>query len=207
VTRVEDYQFVMQRGTVVQYTPCPILTILCAGTVVQPRGLDDVAEWTDVQHAMKVLGMTQEQVSDVYTVVGAVMWLGNIRFQEVVDAVDGDAEIAPSGGAEDGGGGGEAEGGEGAEGGGEGGSKLDGAEYADLHRTCALLQVARGALELALCTRNMKVLCAVPIHSCTHTPMHPHTHAPMHPCTHAPMHPCTHPPTHALCTMHYALCR
>jgi hypothetical protein len=109
-------------------------------------------------------------VNDVYTVVGAVMWLGNVRFQEQADAVDGDAEIAPSGGAADSGADGGCSGDEEERAAGAGGNadgsestetkateKLAGREYSDLHRCCKLLQVERSALEQALCTRNMKV--------------------------------------------------
>lgn len=53
-------------------------------------GIDDVAEMKDTLNAMKVIGMSQAEIDDVFRMLAAILWIGNISFRE---DKDGNAEI------------------------------------------------------------------------------------------------------------------
>lgn len=45
-------------------------------------GIDDLAEFEDTLNAMKVIGLTQAEQDDIFRVLSAVLWTGNIVFRE-----------------------------------------------------------------------------------------------------------------------------
>lgn len=45
-------------------------------------GIDDVAEFQDTLNAMKVIGLTQAEQDEIFRMLAAVLWIGNIQFRE-----------------------------------------------------------------------------------------------------------------------------
>lgn len=45
-------------------------------------GIDDVAEFQDTINAMKVIGLTQAEQDEIFRMLAAILWIGNIQFQE-----------------------------------------------------------------------------------------------------------------------------
>ncbi|KAI9828899.1 MAG: class II myosin [Phylliscum demangeonii] len=45
-------------------------------------GMDDVADFKDTLNAMKVIGLAQAEQDDIFRMLSAVLWLGNVQFQE-----------------------------------------------------------------------------------------------------------------------------
>lgn len=54
-------------------------------------GIDDVAEFRDTLNAMKVIGLSQAEQDDVFRMLAAILWAGNIHF---VEGDDGYAKAA-----------------------------------------------------------------------------------------------------------------
>jgi len=54
-------------------------------------GIDDVAEFNDTVNAMNVIGLTQAEQDDVFRMLAAILWAGNIHF---VEGDDGYAAVA-----------------------------------------------------------------------------------------------------------------
>lgn len=45
-------------------------------------GIDDLAEFQDTINAMKVIGLSQAEQDEIFRMLAAVLWIGNIQFQE-----------------------------------------------------------------------------------------------------------------------------
>ncbi|KAJ6172513.1 Myosin-1 [Penicillium chermesinum] len=45
-------------------------------------GVDDVAEFQDTLNAMRVIGMTEPEQDNVFRMLAAILWIGNIQFSE-----------------------------------------------------------------------------------------------------------------------------
>lgn len=45
-------------------------------------GIDDVAEFQDTLNAMKIIGLSQSEQDEIFRMLAAILWIGNIRFQE-----------------------------------------------------------------------------------------------------------------------------
>ncbi|SPO02159.1 probable myosin I heavy chain [Cephalotrichum gorgonifer] len=45
-------------------------------------GIDDVAEFQDTLNAMKVIGLSQAEQDEIFRMLAAVLWVGNIQFRE-----------------------------------------------------------------------------------------------------------------------------
>ncbi|KAG9506930.1 class II myosin [Fusarium musae] len=45
-------------------------------------GIDDLAEFQDTLNAMKVIGLTQAEQDEIFRMLAAILWVGNIQFQE-----------------------------------------------------------------------------------------------------------------------------
>ncbi|EMT64439.1 Myosin-1 [Fusarium odoratissimum] len=45
-------------------------------------GIDDLAEFQDTLNAMKVIGLTQAEQDEIFRMLAAILWIGNIQFQE-----------------------------------------------------------------------------------------------------------------------------
>lgn len=45
-------------------------------------GIDDVADLKDTTDAMKVIGMTKAEQDDIFRMLAAILWIGNVSFQE-----------------------------------------------------------------------------------------------------------------------------
>ncbi|KAM0329158.1 hypothetical protein ACHAQA_004454 [Verticillium albo-atrum] len=45
-------------------------------------GIDDLAEYQDTLNAMKVIGLNQAEQDEIFRMLAAVLWTGNIQFQE-----------------------------------------------------------------------------------------------------------------------------
>ncbi|KAH7133438.1 P-loop containing nucleoside triphosphate hydrolase protein [Dactylonectria estremocensis] len=45
-------------------------------------GIDDVAEFQDTLNAMKIIGLTQPEQDQIFRMLAAILWIGNIQFQE-----------------------------------------------------------------------------------------------------------------------------
>nr|POF19951.1 myosin-1 [Quercus suber] len=45
-------------------------------------GIDDVAEFKDTLNAMKVIGMSQPEQDDIFRMLAAILWIGNVSFAE-----------------------------------------------------------------------------------------------------------------------------
>ena len=46
------------------------------------EGIDDHADFTDTLHAMSTIGLSQQEVDDIFKVLAVVLWLGNVQFVE-----------------------------------------------------------------------------------------------------------------------------
>ncbi|TVY90443.1 Myosin [Lachnellula willkommii] len=45
-------------------------------------GIDDLAEWRDTLNAMKVIGLTQAEQDEIFRMLSAILWTGNLQFRE-----------------------------------------------------------------------------------------------------------------------------
>ncbi|KAI9171867.1 Myosin-1 [Paramyrothecium foliicola] len=45
-------------------------------------GIDDLAEFQDTLNAMKIIGLSQPEQDQIFRMLAAVLWIGNIQFQE-----------------------------------------------------------------------------------------------------------------------------
>lgn len=54
-------------------------------------GIDDLAEFQDTLNAMKIIGLSQQEQDEIFRVLAAVLWTGNIHF---VEDKDGNAAVA-----------------------------------------------------------------------------------------------------------------
>ncbi|RSL52771.1 Myosin-1 [Fusarium duplospermum] len=45
-------------------------------------GIDDLAEFQDTLNAMKIIGLTQPEQDEIFRMLAAILWIGNIQFQE-----------------------------------------------------------------------------------------------------------------------------
>ncbi|KEY64244.1 hypothetical protein S7711_09037 [Stachybotrys chartarum IBT 7711] len=45
-------------------------------------GIDDIAEFQDTLNAMKIIGLSQPEQDEIFRMLAAVLWIGNIQFQE-----------------------------------------------------------------------------------------------------------------------------
>jgi myosin-1 len=55
------------------------------------QGIDDVADFKDTTNAMKVIGMTQAEQDEIFRMLAAILWIGNISYRE---NDEGNAEVA-----------------------------------------------------------------------------------------------------------------
>ncbi|KAG5928463.1 class II myosin [Claviceps africana] len=46
------------------------------------EGIDDVAEFQDTLNAMKIIGLSQAEQDEIFRMLAATLWIGNIQFQE-----------------------------------------------------------------------------------------------------------------------------
>ncbi len=46
------------------------------------QGIDDVAEFKDTLDAMKIIGLLQSEQDDIFRMLAAILWLGNVTFAE-----------------------------------------------------------------------------------------------------------------------------
>jgi len=46
------------------------------------QGIDDVAEFKDTLNAMKIIGLSQSEQDDIFRMLAAILWLGNVTFAE-----------------------------------------------------------------------------------------------------------------------------
>ncbi|CAM1510133.1 Fc.00g004680.m01.CDS01 [Cosmosporella sp. VM-42] len=45
-------------------------------------GIDDLAEFQDTINAMKIIGLSQAEQDEIFRMLAAILWIGNIQFQE-----------------------------------------------------------------------------------------------------------------------------
>jgi myosin-1 len=55
------------------------------------QGIDDIADFKETTNAMKVIGMAQEEQDEIFRMLAAVLWIGNISYRE---NDEGNAEVA-----------------------------------------------------------------------------------------------------------------
>ena len=55
------------------------------------QGIDDIADFKETTNAMKVIGMAQEEQDEIFRMLAAVLWIGNISYKE---NDEGNAEVA-----------------------------------------------------------------------------------------------------------------
>lgn len=46
------------------------------------EGIDDLAEFQDTLNAMKIIGLRQDEQDEIFRMLAAVLWIGNIQFKE-----------------------------------------------------------------------------------------------------------------------------
>ena len=64
-------------------------------------GVDDAASYRELKAALLGVGESEAEIRDIFRVVAAVMWLGNVTFvEEAVEGEDNAARVAPGKGAE-----------------------------------------------------------------------------------------------------------
>ena len=49
------------------------------------QGMDDTADFKDTLNAMKVVGLSQDEQDDIFRILAAILWLGNVTFGEDKD--------------------------------------------------------------------------------------------------------------------------
>jgi myosin I len=57
-------------------------------------GIDDHADFASTLRAMQTIGISQQEVDDIFKVLAAVLWLGNVQF---VENNEGNAQIGDEG--------------------------------------------------------------------------------------------------------------
>ena len=45
-------------------------------------GVDDAKEFAEVRHAMDVIGITKNEQYEIFRLLAAILWMGNIEFRE-----------------------------------------------------------------------------------------------------------------------------
>jgi myosin heavy subunit len=66
-----------------QGTQC--LIFLCwQGKSLTCDGRDDAAEFADVRSAMKVLNFSDEEILNIIRLLGAILHLGNVKYNELI---------------------------------------------------------------------------------------------------------------------------
>lgn len=65
------------------------------GSMKEP-GINDVADFQQLDNAMNAVGLTMSQKADIYRVAAAVLHLGNIEFQESTRDKKGGSELTPA---------------------------------------------------------------------------------------------------------------
>ncbi len=55
---------------------------LSCSNCYQVQGIDDVADYQELMQAFQTVGITSEEIGEVFRVLAAVLWLGNISFSE-----------------------------------------------------------------------------------------------------------------------------
>ncbi|KAI5800470.1 myosin-1 [Pyronema domesticum] len=61
-------------------TPDTYLYTSKAGCLEVP-GIDDVAEFADTLNAMNVIGLSKDEQDQIFRMIAAILWLGNVRFK------------------------------------------------------------------------------------------------------------------------------
>lgn len=49
------------------------------------EGIDDLADWNETLHAMKTIGLRQDEQDEIFRMLAAVLWTGNVTFKEDKD--------------------------------------------------------------------------------------------------------------------------
>ncbi|KUJ24118.1 myosin-1 [Mollisia scopiformis] len=49
------------------------------------EGIDDLADWNDTLQAMKTIGLSQDEQDEIFRMLAAVLWTGNVTFKEDKD--------------------------------------------------------------------------------------------------------------------------
>jgi hypothetical protein len=55
---------------------------LIRGQCITVNGLDDAAEYRDMRQAMNVIGITAQEQRDIFTLLAAILWIGNCALRE-----------------------------------------------------------------------------------------------------------------------------
>ncbi|ORZ34063.1 P-loop containing nucleoside triphosphate hydrolase protein [Catenaria anguillulae PL171] len=71
-------------------------TYTSASNCLTVDGIDDAAEYADVLRAMQIIGITQQEQSDIHRLMAAILWLGNIEYAVNPDGNGEDAMLATS---------------------------------------------------------------------------------------------------------------
>jgi myosin I len=45
-------------------------------------GIDDHADFSDTLQAMATIGLSQQEIDDIFKTLAAILWLGNVQFVE-----------------------------------------------------------------------------------------------------------------------------
>ncbi|SGZ40506.1 probable Myosin-5 [Hanseniaspora guilliermondii] len=62
-------------------------------TCIDAETIDDVKDWQDTLEAMKVIGITESEQDEIFRVLAAILWIGNISF---IENDEGNASIKDS---------------------------------------------------------------------------------------------------------------
>jgi myosin I len=54
-------------------------------------GIDDQADFTSTLRAMQTIGLSQQEIDDIFKMLASILWLGNVQF---VENNEGNAQIA-----------------------------------------------------------------------------------------------------------------
>jgi myosin I len=57
-------------------------------------GIDDAKDWKDTLQAMRVIGLSEAEQTDIFRMLAVILWLGNVQFNEMDD---GNSTIADTG--------------------------------------------------------------------------------------------------------------
>eukprot|EP00026_Physarum_polycephalum_P000803 Phypoly_transcript_00804.p1 GENE.Phypoly_transcript_00804~~Phypoly_transcript_00804.p1 ORF type:complete len:1167 (+),score=243.05 Phypoly_transcript_00804:427-3927(+) len=55
---------------------------LTKGNCLDIEGVDDVEEWNLTRNAMNVIGITQKEQQNIFRLLSAILWIGNVDFKE-----------------------------------------------------------------------------------------------------------------------------
>ncbi|KAG6380634.1 myosin head, motor domain-containing protein [Boletus reticuloceps] len=50
---------------------------------LEVQGINDTRDYTDMLNAMRIIGLSEQEQSEIFRMLAMILWLGNVQFQEM----------------------------------------------------------------------------------------------------------------------------